>query len=92
MSAYTTSHAAHDEGFQETKSLTMAYIPTSLSNGFQAPLGIGLEGFNETSANVAEDAYTKHNNVYKTRGAKDQEPKGEKRALAEDALMQTVLV
>ncbi|KAF8930291.1 hypothetical protein BGZ52_001231 [Haplosporangium bisporale] len=92
MSAYTTSHAAHDEGFQETKSLTMAYIPTSLSNGFQTPLGIGLEGFNETPANVTEDAYIKHNNVYKTRGAKDQEPKGEKRALAEDAQMQTVLV
>lgn len=34
MSAYTTNHASHDEGFQETKSLTMAYIPTSLSNGF----------------------------------------------------------
>ncbi|KAG0340236.1 hypothetical protein BG004_006493 [Podila humilis] len=33
MSAYTTSHtASHDEGFQETKSLTMVYIPTSLSH------------------------------------------------------------
>lgn len=93
MSAYTTSHTAHDEGFQETKSLTMAYIPTLLSNGFPTSLGIGgLEGFNETPANVAEDAYTKHNNVYKTRGAKDQELKGEKTALADEALMQTVLV
>jgi hypothetical protein len=53
-----------------------------------------LEGFNETPANAAAgDAYTKHSNVHKTRGGKNQEPNGEKKALEEEAaLIQTVLV
>ncbi|KAF9428688.1 hypothetical protein BGZ94_001433, partial [Podila epigama] len=43
MSAYTASHTSsvHDEGFQETKSLQMAYIPTSFSHHQLT----GLEGF-----------------------------------------------
>lgn len=59
MSAYTASHASHDEGFQETKSLTMAYIPTLLSqNGFQTSSTIsGMGGLNETPSEVAGDTY-----------------------------------
>ena len=39
MSAYTVSHTSHDEGFQETKSLTMAYIPTLLSQNGEITIG-----------------------------------------------------
>ncbi|KAG0359347.1 hypothetical protein BG005_000957 [Podila minutissima] len=100
VSAYTVSHTSHDEGFQETKSLTMAYIPTLLSqNGFQTSITIsGMDGSNETpSEATGGDTYqhTKHSNSYQTQDVKD-EPKGaEKRALAEEAalpMQQSVLV
>ncbi|KAF9323726.1 hypothetical protein BG006_001207 [Podila minutissima] len=88
MSAYTVSHTSHDEGFQETKSLTMAYIPTLLSqNGFQTSITIsGMDESNETPSEATGD-HTKHSNSYQTQDVKD-EPKGmEKRALAEEAAL-----